>query len=340
MRNKVEIQKTIGAGVIKSAPKISIITPAYNSAEFIAETLESVFAQTFQDCEIIVSNDGSPDTKDFEAIIASFSDKIVYLKHENIGAGAARNTAIEHSRGEFIAFLDADDVWSPEFLASQIEFLEKSDFDMVYADALLFGKSLAKEKSYMKDSPSEGKADFDALLDLRCNVITSGTLVRKQSIIDAGMFEWEKVRAHDFVLWLKMAKNGARIGYQRDILLKHRIHPNNLSGNSIQQVEREIDVFQRIGKVIELDETQKNVVEKQLNRLESYLEVERGKIFLMQKNFISAKNAFRKANDYRRSLKLQLIICLTLFAPGLLLKLYKFCRPEEIEFISDVIKRV
>ncbi len=335
-----KVQKSVGANVCEFVPKISIITPTFNSADLIIETLHSVFAQTFKDFEVIVSNDGSPDTEKLEIFLAPFFDKIIYLKHENIGAGAARNIAIKHSRGEFIAFLDADDIWLPIFLASQIEFLEENNYDLVYADALIFGKTPAKKQNYMKHSPSEGTADFNALLALRCNVITSGTVARKQKIVDAGMFEWEKVRAHDFVLWLKIAKNGARIGYQREILLKYRVHSNNLSGNSIQQIQREIDVFKRIGKVIELDETQKIIVEQQLTRLGSYLEVERGKHFLLQKNFDSAKKAFRRANEYRNSLKLKMIIWLMLVAPGLLLKWYKFFRAEEIDLISDMIKRV
>lgn len=340
MSSSDKIQKNIGENVCKTAPKISIVTPAYNSSEFIFDTLYAVFTQTFQDFEIIVCNDGSPDTEDFERKIASFSSRIIYLKHENVGAGAARNIAIEHSRGEFIAFLDADDIWFPDFLSSQIEFLEKNKFDLVYADAFLFGNKSVKGKTFMETAPSKGNADFDALLDLRCCVITSGTLARKKCIVKAGMFEQEKVRAHDFVLWLKMAKNGAKIGYQQKQLLKYRVHEKSLSGNTIQQIRREIDVFERVKKNIELNENQKQTVENHLKRLEAAMDVERGKCFLVQRNFDSAKNAFRRANAFRQSLKLQMVIWLTLFTPGLLLKFYKYCRSEEMEIVSEMMKHI
>ncbi|HEX8639019.1 MAG TPA: glycosyltransferase family 2 protein, partial [Pyrinomonadaceae bacterium] len=192
----------VGSAVAVVAPKVSIVTPAYNTALFAAETLDSVFAQSFQDFELIVINDGSPDTIELERVLEPYFDKIIYLRQQNAGAGAARNAGIERARGEFVAFLDADDVWLPEFLGAQLEFLEKNDFDIVYADAMLFGGSIYDGKTFMETAPSAGVADFDALLDLRCNVITSGTVARRRALIEAGMFEPEKVCAEDFMLWL------------------------------------------------------------------------------------------------------------------------------------------
>ncbi len=327
------ILKRVGRDVVKNAPKVSIITPAYNISEFVAETLNSVFAQTFQDYEIIIINDGSPDTAEFERVLEFFFDKIVYLKQENAGAGAARNVGIENARGEVLAFLDGDDVWLPEFLESQIEFLENNDYDLVYADAMQFGGSAYDDKTFMETAPSAGVADFDCLLDLRCNIITSGTLARKRNVVQVGMFERERVSAHDFVLWLKMARGGTRIGYQRKVLLKYRVRRESLSGDSIDRVIREIDVYQRIGKMFQLNENQQTVVEKHLGRLEADLEIERGKSFLLQEKFDAAINSFAKANEHRRSNRLRIIIGILQIAPRLLLKFYQSRRAAEIAFI-------
>jgi teichuronic acid biosynthesis glycosyltransferase TuaG len=329
------ISKRVGRGVIETAPKVSIITPAYNIAEYIAETLDSVFAQTFRDYEIIVINDGSPDTEKFEKALEPYYDKIVYLAQRNKGAGAARNVAIENARGELIAFLDGDDVWLPEYLESQINFLENNDYDLVYADALHFGGSAYDGTTFMQTAPSEGVVDFDSLLDLRCNVITSGTIARKRNVIDAGMFERESVRAHDFVLWLKMARGGTRIGYQRKVLLKYRVRIESLSGNSIDRVKREIDVYERVGKLLELDRGQKDIVKKHLSRLIADLEVERGKSFLLQEKFDAAKKSFAKANEHRRSSRLRLIIGLLRVAPNLILRFYRLRRAAEIPFVPN-----
>jgi glycosyltransferase involved in cell wall biosynthesis len=333
---KMRVEPIIQIGKdVMNAPKVSVIIPAYNIAGYIAETLDSALAQSFADYEIIVINDGSPDTVEFEKVLEPYLDQIVYLKVENIGAGAARNVGIEHSRGDLIAFLDGDDLWFPEFLESQVKFLDEHNYDLVYADAELFGGSPLDGKKYTEDSPSMGEANFENLLDLRCNVITSGTVARKKNIVEAGMFEREKVRAHDFILWLRIAKNGGRIGYQTKVLLKYRVRLDSLSGNSVQRVQREIDVFQRVIKLIELDEKQKSIVENQLTRLNAEIEIERGKSFLLQKKFADARQSFAKGNQYRRSNQLRLIIFLLKIAPNLLLKLYKSRRAEEIAFIPS-----
>jgi teichuronic acid biosynthesis glycosyltransferase TuaG len=329
------IVKRVGRDVAKNAPKVSIVTPAYNVAEFAAETLDSIFAQTYKDFEIILVNDGSPDTTEFERILEPYFDRIIYLKQTNAGAGAARNAGIEQARGELLAFLDGDDVWLPEYLESQTQFLEKNNFDLVYADAALFGGSTYDGKTFMQTAPSVGEANFDALLDLRCSIITSGTLARRRAVIAAGMFECERVHAEDFMLWLKMARNGSRIGYQREILLKYRVRRESLSGNSIERVERGINVFHRVGEVFPLGETQKNIIANQLQRFESDLEIERGKSFLLQEKFDSAVGAFTKANEYRRSSRLKIIIGLLRFAPRLFLKFYKSRRSGEIMFVPN-----
>jgi glycosyltransferase involved in cell wall biosynthesis len=93
--NKPKIlEKRVGRLVKPDAPLVSVVIPAYNVAEYIAETLDSALAQTFSDFETIVVNDGSPDTARLEKVLFDYFDKIIYLKQENGGAAAARNTAI------------------------------------------------------------------------------------------------------------------------------------------------------------------------------------------------------------------------------------------------------
>jgi glycosyltransferase involved in cell wall biosynthesis len=325
----------VGRDVVSAAPKVSVVTPAYNTASFAAETLNSVFSQSFQDFELIVVNDGSPDTAELERVLEPYFDKIIYLRQPNAGAGEARNAGIQRARGEFIAFLDADDIWLPEFLQEQTEFLEKNDYDIVYADALLFGGSIYDGRTFMETAPSTGVADFDALLDLRCNVITSGTVARRSAIVEAGMFESEKVCAEDFMLWLKMAHSGARIGYQQLVLLKYRVRLDSLSGDSIRRVQRGISVFRRVEQTFALDDRQKQIVERQLRRYESDLHVERGKSLLLGGNFDAAQAAFVKANEYRHSNRLRFIIGLVRFAPRLLLRFYRSRRGAEIPFVPQ-----
>lgn len=328
------IRVRVGRNVFDKPPRISVVIPAYNCADHICEAIESVLSQKYREHEIIVVNDGSPDAVQLERNIRIYLEEIVYIRQQNSGAGAARNTGIEHARGDIIAFLDADDVWLPEFLASQYIFLERNGYDMVYCDAVVFGTRSAYRTTLMESAPSAGVCDLDSILRLRCNVITSGTLVRKSAVLNAGMFENERVLAEDFHLWLRIAAAGARIGYQTKPLLKYRMHAEGLSGGSISRVERSIGAFRRVLETIELTADQRQYVEHQLSCFEADLAVERGKSLLLKGEYREAAGQFRAANSHRRSIKLALVSFLALTAPDLLLKIYRSNRRSEISLVQ------
>jgi glycosyltransferase involved in cell wall biosynthesis len=330
----------VGTNVLSRPPRVSVVIPAYNIAEFIEETFESVFAQKFRDFEIIVVNDGSPDSAEFERAINRFLTEIVYIKQHSLGAGAARNTAIRHARGEIIAFLDGDDIWLPDFLSSQIAFLGKG-YDMVYCDAIQFGLRSALRTTFMELAPSTGDVTVSSLLDYSCNVITSGTIAYKTALERAGLFEHERTRAHDFHLWVRMVKTGSRIGYQRKPLLKYRVHLASLSGDSVSRIEREIDVFHRLLRSIELDAAETAIIERQLDTLETDLHIEYGKSYLLAERFHDAHLEFAEASRRRRSAKLTVITWLARIAPRRLLKYYRAHRSDEIALVpvEPVVKK-
>src|SRR5829696_552943 len=110
----------------ESSILVSIIIPAYNAAECIGETLDSVFAQTFTAYEIIVINDGSPDTEELERKLEGYPANLHYVRQENQGAAAARNAGLRVAAGELVAFLDADDTWLPTFLEKQVELIKRN----------------------------------------------------------------------------------------------------------------------------------------------------------------------------------------------------------------------
>jgi glycosyltransferase involved in cell wall biosynthesis len=117
----------------RSAPKISVVIPVFNGERFIGDAIESVLTQTFMDFEVIVVDDGSLDQT--ETVVREFSERVAYYRQENRGAGAARNLGVSCARGEWIAFLDADDVWYPQKLAAQLEAAATSPaIAFVYSD--------------------------------------------------------------------------------------------------------------------------------------------------------------------------------------------------------------
>lgn len=174
------VEKRTGARVKKEAPRVSVIIPNYNTAEFIAETLDSVLSQTFKDYEIIVINDAAPDSVELKQVLEHYRDDIIFIdKARNEGTSATRNLAAQEARGEMIAFLDADDLWHPDYLQEQISFLEANSYEMVYAEAELFGVSNRAGENLMHNNPPQGDVTRKLLIEGKCHILPSGTLIKK-----------------------------------------------------------------------------------------------------------------------------------------------------------------
>ncbi|HYY56258.1 MAG TPA: glycosyltransferase [Pyrinomonadaceae bacterium] len=306
------------------APAVSIIIPAYKVAAYIRETLDSVFAQTFTDHETIVINDGSPDTDELEQALRPYLDRLVYIKQENRGAAAARNAGLRVARGRYVAFLDADDWWLENYLREQVGFIERGEgYDLVYADALITGDSPLAGRNFMAISPSRGRVTFEKLVAQDCNVITSGVLARREVILDIGLFDEELRRAHDYDLWMRLARAGARIGYQRKVLLRYRVHAGSLSGDAIQQIERELIVFEKMLTRDDLTPRERRIVEGAVERLKSHWKLEHGKLRLAHGDFAAASLEIEDANKSQRRLKLRLVLLWLRIAPRSLQRFYK-----------------
>jgi len=306
-----------------TSPRVSVIIPAYNAAAFIGETLASVYAQTSKNFEVIVVNDGSPDTEDLECELARFPEKLRYVKQENQGAAAARNTGIKNARGEFVAFLDADDTWLPNFLEKQLELLQRTGADFVYADALLTGNSPLAGRTFMEVQPSRGEVTAASLLAVQVTVLTSTVLARKEPVIAVGMFDVTLRRGHDFELWLRLAKHNIRFAYQREVLAHHRILETGLSGGTISQLERTLSVLDKIRTRDDLSEKEKAALQLNLNRTRAELALEEGKDHLLSKDFQAAAGAFRQARELAGGWKLRLVCAGMQLAPDLLRRVYQ-----------------
>jgi glycosyltransferase involved in cell wall biosynthesis len=313
----------VGAKV-HSAPRASVVIPAYGIADYIKESLESVFAQTFAEFEIVVVNDGSPDTAEFERAIEPFRSRIVYVKQENKGAAAARNAAIRQARGEILAFLDGDDIWLPDFLESQITFLEQNNFDLVYADAEFFGEGVSAGHTYMEFSKSNGAVTTESLINWDCNVITSGTVARREAVVAAGLFDESPIfkRGQDFEMWFRLAKSGARIGYQREVLLKYRVRAGSLTGNHVQQAERNVTALEGIKRKFELTDSERTAWERQMKIATAMWNVEKGKAQILNGEFAGARESFAAANRFYRNPKLSAVGLMLRFAPRLLQRFF------------------
>jgi glycosyltransferase involved in cell wall biosynthesis len=307
-------------------PKISVIIPAYNVASYIGETLETVFAQSFTDYEVIVVNDGSPETAQLEHVLAPYLNRLRYIKQENRGASAARNTGLQLSHGEFIAFLDADDLWLPDYLGEQMNFIRAHGYDLVCADASIFSESAHDEKTYMQalmtGAPATGEITFLGLLSAEQSLITSGVVARREPIFEVGLFDEALRNAQDFDLWLRLARHGARLAYQQKVLLRYRSRAGSLSGTDINIHRRELRVYNKVEKLYELTSAERAEVSPLIANRRAVLEFELGKLYLAQGEFPNARDSFARANSSRSSWKTQTALWLSHLAPHLMQALY------------------
>jgi glycosyltransferase involved in cell wall biosynthesis len=308
-------------------PKVSVIIPAYNVAPYIGETMESVFAQTFADYEVIVVNDGSPDTEDLERALARFIDRVSYIKQENRGASAARNTGLRAAQGEFVAFLDADDLWLPNYLDEQTKFIRERHCDLVCADAEVFSDAAHEEKTYMEtlmaDAPTTGDVTFLGLLSAEQSLITSGIVARRELVFDVGLFDEALRNSQDFDLWLRLARNGARMAYQRRTLLRYRSRNNSLSGDEVNVHRRELRVLEKVERSYNLSPAERPEVVSVIERRRAILEFELGKLYLARGEFTRAHESFAKANQSGRSWKTQAVVGFSRLAPRLMQSIYQ-----------------
>lgn len=305
-----------------TAPTVSVIIPAYNASKYIGEALNSVFAQTFSSYEVIVINDGSQDTEELERELKSYPENLRYIKQENRGAAVARNTGLRAATGEFVAFLDADDTWLPNFLEKQIEFLKSSKADLVYADAFLTGESPLAGRTFMQVEPSRGEVTPENLLAIKVTILTSSVLARKKPILEVGLFDETFRRGQDFDLWLRLAKAGTRFAYQPEVLAHHRIVESGLSGDTKSQLERTLEVFEAIKHKEVLTASENAALQVTMNRTLGELALEDGKEKLRRKDFTGARQSFDEAKKFRHSWKLILVSLGLRVAPEMLWRLY------------------
>lgn len=301
-------------------PLVSIIIPAYNVSSYIGEALHSIFIQDFKSYEVIVVDDGSTDTPELEKVLEPYREKIHYIRQENRGISAARNAALNVARGKLIALLDADDVWHEGKLTGQLEFMKQGQFDMIYADALLIGDvPWPAGTTFMDRSPSDGPVTLNSLLDLRVTVVVSTVIMRKDLVQQVGGFDEEdRNLTEDFDLWLRLARAGARIGYQRKVVADYRYRADSISASRVKLHEAALRVLQKTRRGMALSASEKEALDRTEQRLQSILMLERGKTMIVNGEVAEARALLAKARETNSSWKIPIALLALRMFPGLL----------------------
>ncbi|MBO5239340.1 MAG: glycosyltransferase family 2 protein [Lachnospiraceae bacterium] len=212
---------------------VSVIMPTYNCGNFIAETIESVLAQTYQNWEIIIVDDCSNDnTKQIVSKFLEVDNRIKYIcLQENSGAAIARTEAMKNANGEYMAFLDSDDLWLPDKLDKQISFMKLNNYNFTctaYEQIDETGKANGRIIKTVK------RTNYNRLL-LDCPVGNSTVVY---NVGQMGKFEVPNIRKrNDDALWLQMLKKEKYIYGMPEVLMKYRVRKNSISSNKLKVVK-------------------------------------------------------------------------------------------------------
>jgi len=215
-------------------PVVSVVIPNYNGALYLKEAVSSVIEQDYSDKEIIVVDDGSTDNS--IEILKEFGSNIILVESKNSGAATARNIGMSMARGEFIAFLDSDDVWANNKLRLQVEYMQKNELDLVYCHGQEFGNAdgfnaLHKAKfagdcyKYFKQYPCR------AIIDMG----PSTAIIKSARLSRTGVFDPSFTGpAEDWDFFRRYCR-GAKVGFCDQVLVFRRNHSHNVSNRSLTE---------------------------------------------------------------------------------------------------------
>lgn len=308
------------------SPRVSVIIPAYNTSQYIAETLDSVYAQTFTDFEVVVVNDGSRDTELLEKILQPYIKNmgLRYFKKENGGASSARNFGVRAARGQYMAMLDSDDIWLPNYLEHQVSTLDSDPrIAACYTNATIFGDSPLSGKDFMSIFGSEGEVTFQSMIEEKVHVVGTST-ARKDVMLDAGLYDESLPTSEDFDLWIRIAHKGWRIVYTKKQLFRYRRRAGCLSNDQIGFWSTFLRVMENIQRRLSLSPADAMLIDSRLTYIRANLNLYEGKQAFFSADIPRAISLLTQANDFFHSTKLAIVIRLLQFAPNLLLSLYEF----------------
>jgi len=232
---------------MNSNPLVSVIIPVYNGEKYIAEAVESVLGQTFEDYELIVVDDGSTDNTKY--VLLSYGNRLKYIYKPNGGCASARNAGIKEGKGKYFAFLDADDTWLPNKLEAQMNKFEVNpEIGLVFCDHCVFN-----ENGIVYDSVAKRRSIYEGMVFERLwqnNFVgISGVVVKRECLNKVGLFDESRDidAVEDFNLLLRIARY-YKFGFVNEVLFKYRLHGANMS---LDFEKMYIQDFRNFEKVIE-----------------------------------------------------------------------------------------
>lgn len=256
----------------ETSPLVSVIVPAYNAAEHIAQALESVRAQTAEDWEIVVCDDGSSD--DTAAIATRFGEpfgervRVIRSAH-NEGLACARNRAIEQAKGKLLALLDSDDVWLPNYLERQLQLLDEGEREhgrigIVSCNAYLRDANGRLPGTYADRFGYAENVGVERLLDI--SPIFISAVIPREALDEVGPFATDLRSCEDLDLWIRLVEAGYSVVSTREPLVVYRLSPGQLSAQPVAMARARQAVYRRAIERGLLTPTQTRLAEKAVRR--------------------------------------------------------------------------
>jgi hypothetical protein len=261
----------------RAVPAVSVITPAWNAAEFIRQTIDSVRAQTFADWELVVVDDGSTD--DTVAIVQSYAaldPRVRLVRQANSGPSAARNRGMRVAAGDFFAFLDSDDTWHRRFLEAQFAVFDRyPDTGLVTGNGYYRGGSLDGEPARPPGGGFPILPTVELIAD-ECAVFIM-TVFRRAVYDTIGGFDETQWTSEDYDFWLRAALAGFVFRRNPQPLGDYRVRGNSLSRNRVRMIRGMLQTFEKTRPRCAPGTTERRAVDAQIARFTSELMLEEAK---------------------------------------------------------------
>jgi glycosyltransferase involved in cell wall biosynthesis len=279
---------------------VSAIIPTYNCAHLLAQAIESAINQSHKLQEIIVVDDGSTDRT--EECVRPYLSQIRYVKQENRGLAGARNRGIRESTSDFVAFLDADDVWLSEKTEKQLSaFRSSPDAVLAFTDALVVSPSGKTMPTFMFGKGARDGYVFDALL-LSSFILPSTVMIRRSCLEDVGLFDESLRYVEDVDLWLRISRKYP-VKMVAEPLAVWRRQEDGLTAKITNMAAGHIQVYRKwLSKSCDLSTEEKRIVKAQISNY--YFDIgftlrEQSQMLALKNFFLSVEWNWRSFRSWR-----------------------------------------
>jgi glycosyltransferase involved in cell wall biosynthesis len=314
---------------------VSVVIPCFNATKYIPEALDSLRAQTFRDFEIILVNDGCPDTEALERVLERYRGEIRYLKS---GAWASisgsRNNGIQASSARYIALLDADDMWEPDYLEVQVGILERDpSIALLYPDATYFGDGGSwVGKTFMEKNPTAGEVTMEKLISREISVFISVT-ARRENLLRAGLFDPQIRGGEDWDLWMRVARTGGKIAYHRRAVARYRLRQGSMSADKMDLLKNGLAVCGKHLQLGDISAEERVWFEACAAKYQANMYFVEAKQAVYAGRGADAAELFSKANRVLKNIRLTMAIVALRVAPGLVCWYVRRKYPTEYAYL-------